>query len=94
MFGGNYIISTTLFDKENQEIFESSIIEYYDENYHSEPRYYRVKFGHGTYDSGYYNFIGFYLVQCNQDGSKYNDYSYTDGTANILFDKEHIRIIT
>jgi len=87
-----------MYDKNDREIFEGSRIVYTPKTQRAYPNkieLYIVKFGEGSYDGGFYKFIGFYLELCNKDGSECDDRNNEndDGTANILFRKNEIEVI-
>jgi hypothetical protein len=78
---------TGLFDRKNREIGEGDEIKYiyeYDSQGKDEICKYKVCYGKGTFDSGAYEYIGFYLK--DEEGN-------TDGHAPILFCKDDIEIV-
>lgn len=81
-------LSTGLFDKDGNEIFEGDTIIVDDCCEESEK--FLVRYGLGTYDSGHYKYIGFFLEKLNMIYA-HNKYGWTDGNANLMFETNRIR---
>lgn len=78
-----------LFDRNGKEIGEGDRLGKvydYDKDNNEVMRFYRVCYGNGTFDSGAYMFVGFYL-----EDEKTGE---TDGLSTIMFHKDDIEVIS
>ncbi|MHB7981969.1 acetyltransferase [Clostridium sporogenes] len=79
---------TGLSDRKGVEIKEGDEIKYTPDIYNildnAETYIYKVHYGIGTFDSGNYQYVGFYLG--DEDGNR-------DGNSSILFETDLIEII-
>ena len=73
------------YDKNDIEIGEGDVVVFTDNTFDDlEPRTLTVKYGIGTYDSGVYKYVGFYVEDAE---------GYSDGDGYILTEKDNIEII-
>lgn len=99
---GVMLLFTGKLDKNKTEIYEGDILRLHDSHEFSKKNPYNfgiVCFGDGNYDTGFYEFVGFYLKIPNVyfDGDGYQwpeDKPFEeDGSAGWLFDTDGIEVI-
>jgi len=71
-------------DMDDNEIYENDKLAYY-YDLTDDPMILNVRYGLGTYDSGVYKYVGFYLETNN---------GYGDANGYVLLEKNNIKIIT
>lgn len=83
-------------DMNSKEIGEHDVIRAYNDIYLDDKSIYtdyKVCYGEGTFDSGNYRYIGFYLIDIAELSSGTSLDIAKDGNGSILFDSDVIEII-